>query len=203
MGAHDYTVTYGPMSKSKVRKEWALQIEDDRAETGGGAYAGNATTMHGPVWFEDRKFASYNRAVDFVLDNHQKWTGPIACSYAIAYAPTDRELAKRQKLSDAVRASQQKLADMRQKMTKDFYERKSRFVGCQECKSRISIDYMQKKKHSLSCPVCGHSFISKTNQDKLTAADIKVAKANDRLALANKPRPSKEFGWVVGGWAAC
>ena len=95
MGAHSYTVTYKMEQRMDVREAWQAQVEDDRYESGSGAYAGNATTMNGPiVWRNDLLSSEYD-AVERVLDLHEKWSGPIACSF---YLPAEVSASQKKKI---------------------------------------------------------------------------------------------------------
>ena len=78
MGACDY-IRLIRGDRAAVEKQWASIVEEDRHESGSGGYAGNATTMRGSISFHDEKLANEEEARRYILDRHEKWTGPLAC----------------------------------------------------------------------------------------------------------------------------
>lgn len=216
MGAHDYTVTYDFYDKTKVKKAWESLYEEDSYESGSGAYAGNATTMGDCPQFYDKAFASRKEARRWVLDNHQKWGQPYACSF---YLPKETSAAKQKRIDKAKQklddAKKNKLDWMNAEID-SFSSRKSAFIGCKCCGSKLSRDWMSKgwSKGRQSnyywgfpslptCPVCKESLLSETAKTRLERLNQKVLDAEAALEKAEAPEPSKKLGWVVGGWAAC
>jgi hypothetical protein len=216
MGAHDYTICYNESDQDKIRTLWDRQVEEDRMESGGGAYAGNATTLSGLINFHDRRLASEDEANEYVLDKHRKWSGPIACSFLIATEFSDRDRARIKKALDKVRGLESKQYNLALSIVKAFIARKSELVGCKGCGSRLAHDRLAGplNRGSISdsyvilpsvpyCPLCKVSLLSKTDQKRMKLAADKVKTAWSEHKKTSKPKPSKKIGWCVGGWAAC
>lgn len=224
MGAHSYTVTYDFSDKEKVSQAWKSLCEEDAYESGSGAYAGNATTMGERVNFYNKLFSSEEEAYEWVINNHQKWGNPYACSFYLPENFSKRKEAKVKKAAQKLREEEKKKVDWINNEVQTFFARKSEFVGCKACGSRISRKHLNNPRFSSlgeqriysgghghhtsygrlpECPVCSESLVSNTAQEKYQRLTERVSKAKKALEEAQKPAPSKEIGWVVGGWAAC
>lgn len=217
MGAHDYTITYMFDSRMDVRDAWDRQVEQDGYESGSGSYAGNATTMRGSISWKNLLLPSESDAVEKVLELHEKWSGPIACSFYRPAEPSISQKKKVEKLKNALhKAKNRKFAYM-QKVVQSFLSRKTLFVGCKECGSKLSLKHMEQRVRSTAllghtlvhnypklpkCPVCEHDLISHTHNERVKSLDDTVKKIQNQLLEARKPPASKDIGWVVGGWAA-
>lgn len=223
MGAHSYTVTYRFSSREKVSSNWASLCEEDAYESGSGAYAGNATTMGKHVRFYDKLFSSEEEAYNWVIHNHQKWGDPYACSFYLPKTAGERAKAKIQHAKEKLVQEKKKKMEFMNEEIKAFLGRSSQFVGCKSCGSKLSRKHFANSRftslgsHSVyrdgnyftqygrlpKCPLCSHSLISNSANAKLVKLNERVEKAERALQEAEKPSPSKDVGWVVGGWAAC
>lgn len=215
MGAHDYTVTYTFYDKSKVKSSWGSLCEEDAYDSGSGAYAGNATTMGKNPQFYDKAFDSEAEAYQWVMDNHRKRGQPYACSF---YLPKETSTAKQKRIDKAkekLNAAKRKKLDWMNAEIDSFASRKSAFIGCKCCGSKLSRDWMSKEwtkgRQSIyywgfpampTCPICKESLLSETAKGRLERLNQKVLEAEGALKKAEAPEPSKKLGWVVGGWAA-
>lgn len=222
MGAHDYTVTYSFYEKDKVKSAWARLCEEDAYDSGSGAYAGNATTMGGAIQFYDKAFDSEAEAYRWVMDNHRKWGSPYACSF---YLPKETSVAKQKRIDKAkakLREEEKKKVEFVNAEIDAFTQRSSQLVGCSCCGSKLNrkllnnARFMSRGSQSVystgshytsygrlpKCPLCAESLLSKTVNSKLERLDKRIERAKALLEEAQKPSPSKEIGWVVGGWAA-
>jgi hypothetical protein len=218
MGAHDYTITVRKAERSAVKKAWEEAVESDRHESGGGSYAGNATTFNGPVRFVDRKVASRREAADLVLEKHDKWDGPVAVSFYLPAESGKRAQAKAARAKDKLVAAMKKKLEVCQQINAAFASRKSKLVSCKTCGSKLSREHLTRKlrkggfDHSAGtycdypnqpiCPLCKISLLSETDQKRIDAHTKKVTEADNAHHAASQPSPSKKLGWVVGGWAA-
>jgi len=224
MGAHDYICTYKEADESKVRKLWEEQVEDDRCESGGGSYAGNATTMHGKVRFRDKRLASETEAHDWLLEHHEKWEAPLACSFYLPEEKGKREQSAVAKAEAKQVTVEEARLEVAQKIQAAFVERKSKLVACKGCGSRLSQEHLTRgwRKGNLqfnqrgdvktfafaslpslpACPLCKADLLSESDQKRLATHAAKCEAAKQAVVEANKPKPGKKIGWCVGGWAA-
>jgi len=222
MGAHSYTVTYRFSSREKVSSAWASLCEEDAYESGSGAYAGNATTMGKRVIFYDKLFSSEEEAYEWVIDNHRKWGDPYACSFYLPKTAGERAKAKVQRAKEKLAQEEKKKMEFMNEEINAFLGRSSQLVGCKGCGSKLSRNQFASSRftslgshhvysdgsHSIhygrlpECPLCSHSLLSNSANAKLVKLNERVEKAKNLLEEAQKPSPSKDIGWVVGGWAA-
>lgn len=221
MGAHDYIRVFKTESREEVKKKWQATVDDDRHESGGGAYAGNATTMHGTITFKDLKLKGESEAREHILDKHEKWTGPLAVSFLLPAAPGERDKARAAKALAAYEKVAQKRLDVAQAIQAAFVSRKAKLVTCDGCTSKLSREHLVKKlakgrvysyqtdgpkQYDMpgvpACPVCNTSLLSETDRARLDAHATKHKEATKERDEASKPTPSDKIGWAVGGWAA-
>lgn len=211
MGASGYYITVKAEDKKKVQEHWDSTYEEDAYESGQGAYAGNATTMGKVIArFYDKKFDTENEAVDFLHKTHNKWSPPIAVSFRLPAEPSKRWEAKKNKAQHKRNVASDKLKLAQKAIRQAFIERRSKFVGCKNCGSKLSHDHMvldmnrfPSQVRTPDCPVCKASLISKTDQGKLDKLQEKLNKAQEEYRIACQLPVGKKIGWVVGGWAAC
>ena len=211
MGAIGYYIAVRSPDKKKVQEHWDSAYEEDAYESGQGAYAGNATTMGKVIAsFYDKKFESENEAIDFLHETHNKWNPPIAVSFKLPIEPGKRWEAKKNKAQHKRNVASDKLKLAQRAIRQAFIERKSKFLGCKNCGSKLSHEHMTldmkrfpAENRIPDCPVCKASLLSDTDQSKLTKLKEKLDKAEEEYHTASQPPVGKEIGWVVGGWAAC
>jgi|ETNvirenome_6_85_1030632.scaffolds.fasta_scaffold00371_11 hypothetical protein len=224
MGAQSYTVTYSFSDKEKVSQAWKSLCENDARESGSGAYAGNSTTMGGHVNFYNKLFSSEEEAYEWVLDNHQKWGDPYACSFYIPKTPGERAEKKSKRAQEKLVQEEKKKVDWMNNEVQTFLGRKSELVSCKCCGSKLSRKHLADVRFTSlgthltyvnqfgpgpvygklpKCPLCSYSLISDTAQKKYKRLTERVSKAKKDWEESLKPSPSKKVGWVVGGWAAC
>ena len=205
MGAHDYTRTYYVYGKVKVRDSWDELVDYEAVESGTGAYAGNSTTMGKNIGFYDLKLESEDKAKDYILEKHEKWTAPIACSFYLPSRLSAKQEIRKDKAKEAYLLLQTKISESKKKIINDFYNRKSKLVGCPKCESRLSLAFLKRGSFPTSppaCPLCKESLLSKTSQDRLVALNSKLKKEDKKCIELSTPKASRNLGWVVGGWAA-
>jgi hypothetical protein len=216
MGANSYVVTLEG-DKKKVEKAWDRIVENDRYESGEGAYAGNATTMDGSITFYDRRLASYNEAYEFCLDKHDKWCGPVAVSYYLPAEQGKRDKAREEKAKAKAQAAFDKAYAVVAKANDGVRNRKSKLIGCRHCGSKLSKEHYIAKPRveqlfnnpvgyktcsTFACPICFKVLLSETMVKRIEGHKAKIEEARLALREAQKPKPSKKIAWAVGGWAA-
>lgn len=226
MGAHDYIITVREADQAAVRKRWEAQVREDSYESGSGAYAGNATTMKGSITFHDKKFASEEEAREYILDHHDKWGGPLAASFYLPAETTERDKARIEAARERFEGLCGKQYECARGIVQSFIDRKSEYVGCKGCGSKLSHAHLVKNmslgnvseyKVNLNgrprhktftmptmpvCPVCSSSLLSETDGNRLAGHAEKVAVGQKDYDEALKPKTGKALAWAVGGWAA-
>lgn len=223
MGAFSYTVNYEFDSKEKVSAAWERLCEEDAYESGSGAYSGNATTMGKNVRFNDKRFSCQEDAYQWVIKNHQKWDDPLAASFYLPKEPVKKDLEKIKRAKQKLMEEELKKVEWMNKQVQLFIGGASQLVGCKGCGSKLNRkSFSNLKFTSLGnqsiysngtyhtswgrlpiCPLCNHSLLSNSANAKLEKLNNQIEKAKKVLDDAQRPRPSKKIGWVVGGWAAC
>ena len=220
MGAELYTVTYKISSKKEVQKAWEDQVEEDGYESGRGAYAGNATSLGTSISWINRTFASEDEAYEFISEKHHKWSGPMACSFYLPAEDSSRKKARIAKAKEKLLEKKTKKYDFMLKSLNSFRNRKAALVGCKCCGSKLSLEYISKELRdgrrpknngyawfdppSLPlCAVCRTPLYSASTMERIKKLTLSVEEAEKALKKAEKPTPSKKFGWIVGGWASC
>ena len=224
MGANDYIISYREADQSKVTTLWEEQQEEDRYESGAGAYAGNSTTMHGRIRFQDKRFATENEAHEFILDKHEKREAPLGVSYYLPAEEGKNDETRKAKVEGNLITVEEKRLELIHKIQDAFINRKSKLVACKGCDSRISHTHLNgqllrgqviqgsqggRKFYSFTreptiptCPVCKASLLSESDTKRIAAHGAKKVDAMKALTESKQPKPSKKLGWCVGGWAA-
>ena len=86
----------------------------------------------------------------------------------------------------------------------EFFNRKSEFVGCKNCGSKLSLIEL-KRLEKTNCPLCGGNLLSPTITDRLMKAHDKIVKAQKKQAAERakaeakriKADKNREVRWLV------
>lgn len=206
MGAHDSYITYKDSDREKVKQAFLADQKDAIHEDGAGPYSGTIATMRGGIgqWY-DKKFPTQQEAVDFMLEQHQKWEPAVAVSYLLPKAPTDAQKKRIEEAQARIKDAETHSSELNKKLRETFKARTSKFLGCATCGSKLNHEKLVAlTQHTrIICPLCQTSLLSETDQSRLAAAKLKVEERQKALAELQKPTTGTEYGWVVGGWAAC
>jgi len=219
MGAHDYIIRVNASDREGVRTAWDNCVEEDTYESGSGAYAGNSTTFARGVRFQGHSFNSESEARDYILEYHNKRDSAIACSFFVPLSLTERQNKKIEDAKLVLRKTKEKKYHGMTTLCESFFNRKSTFVGCSTCSSRLNLDRLKAKYNfpiksgALSsyisypqlpkCPLCSSNLLSETAVKRVASWSEKESKAIAKVEDAGAQRPSRKIAWVVGGWAAC
>jgi len=204
MGADfDYRI-YRHNHRDDICKAFKAACEE-AAHSDGYEYPGSIAAMTGIERFDDRRFVTEDAAVEHLESAHSKWSDALAVSFLL---PNKRSVSDQRRLalaklkvSKALKAEQ----TLHRKLVNAFWARKSEFIGCRSCKSRLSTKHLGKMLSSIcvpKCPVCYSSLLSKTFQDRLSKATEKRLTADKAAIVAGVPTTITETGWVVGGWCS-
>jgi hypothetical protein len=206
MGAHSSYLTYKDSDRAKVEKRFVADQKDAVHEDGAGPYSGTIATMRGGIgqWY-DKKFPTEDAAVEFLLENHQKWEPAVAVSFLLPKAPTETQKKRIEEAQTRIKDAETHSNDLNKKIREAFKARTSKFLGCSSCGSKLNHEKIVAltQYSRIACPLCQTSLLSETDQSRIAAAKAKVEDRQKALAELQKPDTGTEYGWVVGGWAAC
>ena len=107
--------------------------------------------------------------------------------YAIKYYDTE-ETSKTHNIRERLEKEKMKLENY--KKAHNARNRKSAFVGCPHCKSKINREYIGDNN---KCGVCGYDFYSNTDKDKITV----YKKTIDYLNKEYEANVKKVVRWFV------
>jgi hypothetical protein len=80
MGASYNSNVFTDKSRSEIEKEWGKLVENDLVESGN-SYSGGIGMLGKSIEWTVKHFDNYNAADDYIADNHEKWSPPLAVSY--------------------------------------------------------------------------------------------------------------------------
>jgi len=181
--AVDYITVDKRSNIMKVADEYAF-YNTDRGENPAGSYHGNMHIHDTPVC------ESYNEAVDMI----EKWDTGWYSDHAVQYK--DKSALKPTKQMLALKSKAEKLAADK----KGFIEkhslksRKSEYVGCKNCGSKLSIKHLKGNR----CPLCGTDLRADYIVEKIKKYDKDSDDAlKQYIELQNKQSGKCPIRWLV------
>lgn len=143
-------------------------------------------------WLERRIYDNYEEAEEAIEELDEGDYDNLAVLY--------RDYGK-VKPSAKMKAIDARLEDMRKKYvelektsTTDLNERKSAFLGCKNCGSKLATKYL----HFSKCPVCGAELRSDTVMNRLANMTKKIKELNKEHTMEEKKLKNKaETRWLV------
>ena len=150
----------------------------------------NGDGWNGPMhWHPDVKpLKNYDEAEKWIQEHDKGWYDDHAVRYI------SHENVKPTKKMGEI---QNKIQEIR--MTKESYRlahsvknRKSEYIGCPECGSKLRREYLQ----SDHCPLCRTDLRSQTVLDALTGYDKRIKKAQEQLQEEKEKQPG-EVRWLI------
>lgn len=149
----------------------------------GGSYHGNLKWHDNTVYdSEDDAYAAIDRLDRGRYDDH-----------AVLFRDTSRlENAKTTKLAEQIATTKAKKVDYID--SNHVTARKSAYIGCPHCKSKLSREYLKRD----ACPLCGTDLRSDTVKERIKGYDAKIAELKKRLADEKKKLAAKApVKWLV------
>jgi len=195
MGATTDHYTYDCNDRAKIEREFEAACGQARYEDGN-EYPGTIACFESISTWRDRQFDSEQKAINYLVDHHEKWTNAMAVSFHLPAEPTKADIQKRENAKQALASWERRYYDARQKINETFMARKGGSVGCPTCKSRLSRGRLSRP----NCPLCDANLLGATDQKRLSNLKARVGKARRELEKVSRPAPSEAIGWVVGGW---
>ena len=150
--AVDYITVDKRKDIMRAAKEFAAH-NVDRYEDPSGSYHGKMTIHDTPIC------DSYEAAYEFIQSHDRGWYDDHAVQFK------DKSALKPTKQMETLMAKANKLqADKKDYLDKhSLRARKSEFMGCKKCNSKIAVKYIRGHK----CPVCNAEMMSQTVVDRL------------------------------------
>jgi hypothetical protein len=213
MGANMDCRTFRMNDRKKIEKEWASKVEDSRHEDGT-SYSGCIGMLGTKIakW-HDLKLASENKAHEYISEHQEKWEPAIAVSFYLAAKPTPEQQG-RAKVAEANASKLQQAFVQTTRKVAEAIKAHGGFVRCPLCQSSLNVQ----KISSIRCVFCpgkarvpysmveiydGAGYLTTPEQQKEIEEAAKVAiEAEKACRELQKPQPSTEIGWVVGGWCS-
>ncbi len=131
---------------------------------------------------------SYEAAEKYISLHDRKHYDQLAVRYYSYHSP---ERSKGlQNAEEAVNKAERARFALEKSINAAFFARKSEFVGCKGCGSKLSFKYL-KMTSTTVCPLCKQSLFSETDTKRLKRADNKVIEMGRRLTEANKKEQAR------------
>lgn len=148
---------------------------------------------HGPIKFINRTFESIDEAESYLHGERNKYSYR---NFAVKYmAPPKEKSAKRKNLEERIEAAYVRYNDL---CRIDYVRnRKSAFIGCPKCGSKLNKDYIR----GCRCNLCGESLLSDTDKKRINNAKSKWEDLCSQLEALEKAEAKKkgEVFWLVMG----
>lgn len=204
MGAHDISFTLdGNKSREDVLKEFRHQQDEGREENGHAqGYSGDFQTVH-KVEFHDKTFATAHEAMEYCLNNAEKFTNVIAVKYKIK-APIKKNAKYTRLIEKEIKLKKFLSIERDQAYKGVLNEFKAKpFVTCKNCKSRMNTKHLEVSW----CRICTADLTPIFFIKRIARAQTKVDKASAELSAYREALQAKAGyngeKWLVAGWGAC
>lgn len=154
------TADYGKTEKEHKQAMAQLEFEANQQSEW---YSDGHNGLDGKVNWLNREFDSYNEAEDF-LTNHDGFYWQGGCRYRVYEKTTNKKSESLKKKAETIK---EKLGKMKNDLTdyvakNNVKNRKSVFVGCPKCGSKLHKDYIPIQYYSQNCPLCHTDLFSPT-----------------------------------------
>jgi len=197
MGAAlDYKV-YKTDDKPAIKTQWDADVEHSQYMDGV-SYSGSIGMLTDSLNFVSvPPFNSLNEATVYIEDNHSKFDNPMAVPFNLKSAKEVPAYVK--KAEKKYNDTERDIRRIEDKLKREFFEAKSKFVGCKKCKSKISRTFL----NSTFCPICNQTLLSDTNTRRIEKGKQKVKTAlsamHEAKEKARQQNCTGKVGYVVGG----
>ena len=134
-------------------------------------------------WLEREPICnSYEEAEERIGQLDKGWYDQLAVRYYEAKDGVKKQSKAYENAVQMLTNANQAQQDLKVKIREAFFNRKSEFVGCKQCGSKLSIKYLSKT----NCPLCGRNLLSETDTDRLMKADQRRLEAQKRVTEEEK-----------------
>jgi len=180
--AIDYITVDNKSDIMRVAENYARH-NTDMEENPSGSYHGNMT-IHNHVC------ESYEDAEDYIDRHDTGWYSDHAVQFK------DKSILKPTKQMETVKARADKMAEERRKYYEEhaIKNRKSEFVGCKKCGSKLSVKHLRGDK----CPVCGNDLRAEYVIERLKKYNKDIVALDDQYVELHKKQQGKcPIKWLV------
>lgn len=151
----------------------------------------------------DKEFDYYGDAHDY-LENHDGfyWQGAVKFKkYESMSNPKSERIQK--KIDDLNLKLAKTKADLKTYVEKNNVKnRKSVYVGCSNCGSKLHKDYVPIQLYSQNCPLCHTNLFSETTRNRIKSYISQIADLDKQVEQAHKElEKAKKLGKFKWMWA--
>lgn len=154
----------------------------------------NGTLLGDKAWHENKVYACKQDAMDAI----DKMDKGFYDDHAVLYYDVDS--LKPTAAMNAIKRQQDKVQEKRDALINDSKKwtgRKSKYVSCEHCGSKLNIEYLR-KLHTYTCPLCGDDMRSETVLNRIKAYDEKIKELRAKYTTEMKKLKRKaSVKWLV------
>ena len=125
---------------------------------------------------------SHDEAEERIKELDNGWYDQLAIRYYEAKEGVNTHSKAYENAVQMLENASKSYDELKKKLHEAFFNRKSEYVGCKECGSKLSIKYLSKT----NCPLCGRNLLSETDTDRLMKADQRRIEAMKRVTTEDK-----------------
>lgn len=212
MGATTDHRVFNYNDKSKIKSEWDAEVDQSKNEDGC-SYSGQIGMLGSIGSWEDKKFTTKDKAIDWIFDNHDKWEDALAVSFLLEAKKDNKVQRKLDGLQEKVVKVNEKSREYIERSQKNFFDSSIKFATCKSCESKLRRELLHKQinhwnRSKTDCVLCGESLFSNTVNTRIKDYDLKSQELYKEMEELNKSLYLKseslnaDVGWVIGGWCS-
>lgn len=212
MGASLDTRTFKINDKNTIAKQWSKMVVESR-HLDGLSYSGCIGMLSENILWYDKRFATPNKAEDFLCENHHKGEPTIAVSFYLPFDPSSKQVFAHKEAQEIANKARRHFDILLQTILKEIHTLPSGFIQCPLCHSTLNV----LKLTSIRCPLCPGKLRAPadiaiyddagylTTQEQTNILEdvaTTTRRAIDAALEAAKLQLSDQIGWLVGGWCS-
>lgn len=188
-----WTMEYNPNNiKKEMKNRRTLQAEADEYAAHVDWEEGCSGLYNGIRWLEGKPYDNYSDALNAIEELDRGSYDNLAVLYR------DYDKVKPTKKMETLKARSAELGRKKEELdktsTKELHTRKSAFIGCKNCGSKLSTKYIRNSV----CPLCGNELRSDTTMNRLANMTKKIKEINkEYIAEEKKLKAKAEVRWLV------
>ncbi len=198
--------------KSKIKSEWDAAVDQSKNEDGC-SYSGQIGMLGSIGSWEDKKFSTKEQAVDWLLDNHEKWNNAMAVSFLLEAKKDKKVQRKLDSLQEKAVKVNEKSKEYIERSQKNFFDSSLKFATCKGCESKLRRELLHKQtnhwgRSKTDCLLCGESLFSNTVNAKIKDYALKSQELYKEIEGLEKglylesDAVNADVGWAIGGWCS-
>lgn len=182
------------VSKGKKGQDEIERLANYEAEE----YGDYRSPLNSAIRWIDVTYDSYEEAENAILNVHDKgWYDQLAVKYK-SYKPKEK--------TKAIINQEERLVKLKEDL-EDYFDKnalknkKTQYVGCKNCGSKINKDYISGASHYWNkCNVCSHSLASKTTLKTIENKKLKIEELEEKvkkMIIENNQKGKATLKWLV------